>query len=312
MSWDAYRSNVRQETTADTLETAIAAGATTGDKPQLHIAEIWLEGDPEAAADDSGKIRASHILYSPEDDPSRASSGSNGTTGGIPDTDPSWTVAQAEAGLASQELAAITDVAEREAAFAAMAKAHSDDLGSGAKGGDLGYFDSTTMVAEFADALFDHVDTLKPGDVVGPIKTDFGYHLIMFQDYQPPVAERLDALKTELAKTDVDFASLAKSSSDGAQAPVGGDLGWVAEGQLPEEVVTALAALATGAVSEPIALDDGYHVYQLIERADRPLDPAQVAELKATAFDDWYGPQRDAAEESGAISRDDAIFDSGS
>ncbi len=93
---------------------------------------------------------------------------------------------------------------------------------------------------------------------------------------------------------------------------MGGDLGWRREGQLPEEVVTALAALAAGAASEPIALDDGYHVYQLIERADRPLDPAQVAELKATAFDDWYGPQRDAAEESGDITRDDAISDSGS
>lgn len=311
VSWDAYRGNVRMEATGDALEAAIVATATSGDKPQVHLAEIWLDGDPEAAADDSGKVRASHILYSPEDDPGAASSGSNGSAGGIPGTDPSWTVAQAEAGLASQELAGITDVAERQAAFAAMAKAHSDDTGSGAQGGDLGYFDRNTMVSEFGDALFDHLDTLKPGDVVGPIKTDFGYHMIMFQDYQPPIADRLEALKTELAKPDADFGAIAKSTSDGAEGLIGGDLGWVAEGQLPAEVVTGLATLEPGAVSEPIALDDGYHVYQLIERAERPLDPAQVAELRTTAFGDWFDPQRDDAEASGAISRDGEIFDSG-
>jgi parvulin-like peptidyl-prolyl isomerase len=312
MSWDAYRANIRQETTGDALESAIVAAATTGDKPQVHLAEIWLEGDPEAADEDSGTVRASHILYSPEDDPGSASSGSSGQQGGIPGTDPSWSVAQAEAGLASQELAGITEVAEREAAFAAMAKAHSDDTGSGAQGGDLGYFDRNTMVPEFGDALFDHLDTLKPGDVVGPVKTDFGYHLILFQDYQPPVADRLAALNTELAKPDADFGAIATASSDGAEALIGGDLGWVAEGQLPAEVIAALSALEPGAVTEPIALEDGYHVYRLVERADRPLDGAQVAELRATAFGDWYDPQRDDAEDSGAISRDDAIFDSGS
>ncbi len=60
-------------------------------------------------------------------------------------------------------------------------------------------------------------------------------------------------------------------------------------------------------MSDPIALDDGYHVYKLIEKADRPLDPAQVAEISATAFDDWYNPQKDDAETSGVITRDDSI-----
>ena len=315
MSWDAYRNNVRMETVAAKLADSIVAGATTGDQPQLHLAQIWLAGDPTAAATDSGRIRASHILYSPEDDPSGASacSGNSGsTTGCIPATDPSWTVAQGEAGLAANELNSITDTAAREAAFAEMAKAHSDDTGSGAKGGDLGYFTRDTMVTEFGDALFDHLDTLKPGDVIGPVKTDYGYHVIMFQDYQAPLADRLDALKADLAKPGADFAAIAKARSDGAEAPAGGDLGWQTQAQLPADALGALLALAPGAISEPIQLDDGYHVYQLIEKADRPLDAAQVADLKANAFTDWYTPQKNDAEDSGKITRDDSIFSSSS
>ena len=307
MSWDAYRSNVRMETVAAKLGDSIVAGATTGDQPQLHLAEIWLAGDP-TATDATGRVTASHILWSPEDDPGGASTGSNGQAGGIPPTDPSWTVAQSEAGLASQQLNAITDTAAREAAFAAMAKAHSDDTGSGADGGSLGTFGSGQFVPEFDAALFDHVDTLKPGDVIGPVKTDYGYHLILFQGYEAPLADRLDGLRTDLAKTGVDFAAIAKARSDGAEAPAGGDLGWRTQAQLPADARAALLALAPGAISDPIQLDDGWHVYQLIEQANRPLDPAQLADLTANAFTDWYDPQKTDAEDSGKITRDDSLI----
>lgn len=312
MSWDAYRSNVRMETIGTALEASIVGAATTGDKTQSHLAEIWLEGTPDAADTDSGKVRASHILYSPEDDPAKARDGSSGTAGGIPPTDPSWTVAQAEAGLGSQRLREITDVTERQAAFAAKAKADSDDLGSGASGGDLGYFERDAMVSEFSDALFDDLDTLKPGDIVGPVKTDFGYHLLMFQDYQLPLAEQLEAVTAALAAPDADFVAIAKTSSDGAEAPLGGDLGWLAQGQLPQDAAEVITALQPATVSEPVALEDGYHIYRLEERGDRPLDPAQVAGLSATAFADWYTPQKDEAESSGTISLDESIFSSGS
>lgn len=311
MSWDAYRSNVRMETIASRLQDSVVAKATTGDQTQLHLAEIFLSGDTTAKSSDSGKVRASHILYSPEDDPAAARSGSTGQ-GGIPTTDPSWIVAQAEAGLATQRLQGITDVAAREAAFAAMAKAHSDDTGSGPDGGDLGWFARNSMVPEFGDALFDHLDTLKKGDIVGPVKTDFGYHVIMFEGYEAPLDTRLATLKTDLAKPDADFAAIARSSSDGAQAPNGGDIGWRAQAQLPPDAADALLALQVGGVTDPIdvsngdAASDGWHVYKLLDKAQKPLDPAQVAEVATTAFEDWYTPQRDAAESAGKITRSDS------
>lgn len=61
--------------------------------------------------------------------------------------------------------------------FAALAKAHSLD-GSKDFGGDLGYFTSDEMVAEFANAA----KALKKGETSGPVKTEFGWHIINLID----------------------------------------------------------------------------------------------------------------------------------
>lgn len=58
--------------------------------------------------------------------------------------------------------------------FAALAKADSQDPGSAAQGGDLGYFTRDTMTKKFADAAFG----LKEGEISAPVETEFGVHLI--------------------------------------------------------------------------------------------------------------------------------------
>jgi uncharacterized protein YkwD len=58
--------------------------------------------------------------------------------------------------------------------FATAAKQYSDDTGSGERGGDIGSFDRSRMVPEFANPAF----ALPIGQISEPVRTQFGYHLI--------------------------------------------------------------------------------------------------------------------------------------
>lgn len=69
---------------------------------------------------------------------------------------------------------------EGGADFAALAKEHSD-CPSGKRGGDLGEFSRGQMVKEFDDVVFSG----ELGKTHGPIKTQFGYHLIEITSRTP-------------------------------------------------------------------------------------------------------------------------------
>ncbi len=62
--------------------------------------------------------------------------------------------------------------------FADLAKQYSTDLGTKDKGGDLGWFTRDKMVKEFSDAVF----SVDKGQIIGPVETKFGYHVIFKQD----------------------------------------------------------------------------------------------------------------------------------
>jgi len=71
--------------------------------------------------------------------------------------------------------------------FAALAKAESDDPGSKANGGELGSFGRGQMVKEFEDAAF----AAAPKQIVGPVKTAFGYHVIQVEEKTEPRVQPL-------------------------------------------------------------------------------------------------------------------------
>ena len=79
--------------------------------------------------------------------------------------------------------------------FAELAKANSTDTGSGANGGDLGWFGFGMMVKPFEEAVV----AAEPGKVVGPVQSQFGYHLILVKETRVAEAPSLDEMRDELA-----------------------------------------------------------------------------------------------------------------
>lgn len=91
----------------------------------------------------------------------------------------------------------IATLKKTPAAFAKLASTKTKDPGSKSSGGDLGWFDAQRMVPEFGAA----VRTLEKGKFTEePVKTQFGYHVILLEDSRPIEAPPIDSLKPQLSQ----------------------------------------------------------------------------------------------------------------
>ncbi len=100
--------------------------------------------------------------------------------------------------------------------------------------------------------------------------------------------KKLTELQGKLKQAKADFAAIAKEASDQKEtAENGGELGWVPETQIRPEIKTQVMGLANNAISEPIKLDDGWHIIKLLEtkasetRSLSDVRPVIVAQLRA-------------------------------
>jgi peptidyl-prolyl cis-trans isomerase D len=102
--------------------------------------------------------------------------------------------------------------------FAELAKKNSADPGSAANGGDLGFFGRGMMVPPFEKAAFEG----KRDELLGPVLTDFGYHIIKVTDVKPEkgktIADASAEIEGELKKQKASrkFAELAEKFSNAA------------------------------------------------------------------------------------------------
>ena len=120
--------------------------------------------------------RASHILLSVEkDDKGQPKAASKDA-------------AKAEAEALMKQVGSTAD------SFATIAKAKSKDPGSAAQGGDLGFFGRGQMVKPFDEAVF----SMKPGELRGPIESDFGFHIIRLTEVKPERVKPLDEVKAQI------------------------------------------------------------------------------------------------------------------
>ena len=184
--------------------------------------------------------------------------------------------------------------------FAEMAKKNSDDTGSAAKGGDLGWVTRGQMVPEFEKATF----SLKPGVISDLVKTQYGYHIIQVQAHEDARVKPFAEVKDELSKSwkQLQAGQKMQQVEDTAQAAlqkdpthpekVAADLGMqlvradgVEAGRpLPEvgsnsDFDQAIAALKKGEVSQVVPL--GASKLALAEVTDIiPARPATLEEVK--------------------------------
>jgi peptidyl-prolyl cis-trans isomerase D len=108
---------------------------------------------------------------------------------------------EAEKKAAEAKAAALAaEVRKKPASFAEVAKKNSQDPGSAAQGGDLGFFARGAMVKPFEEAAFG----AKKDEIVGPVLSDFGYHIIRVTDIKPEkgksLAEAAPEIEAELKK----------------------------------------------------------------------------------------------------------------
>ncbi|WP_374515537.1 SurA N-terminal domain-containing protein [Niveibacterium sp.] len=92
--------------------------------------------------------------------------------------------------------ALLKQLQQKPDSFAALAKANSQDPGSAANGGDLGFFGRGAMVKPFEDAAY----SLKPGQLSGVVETDYGYHIIRLEEVRGGGTKSFDQAKAEIAQ----------------------------------------------------------------------------------------------------------------
>jgi peptidyl-prolyl cis-trans isomerase C len=136
--------------------------------------------------------------------------------------------------LVADEAKAKELLAELEAGadFAELAKTNSTDTGSGAVGGDLGWFGLGMMVKPFEEAVV----AAEVGKVAGPVQSDFGFHLILVKETRVAAQPTLDDIRDELATeieqqaieahvTEVTAAAAVETPGEGIDPALLGDLG---------------------------------------------------------------------------------------
>jgi len=83
---------------------------------------------------------------------------------------------------------------KKDSDFAALAKQYSEDAGSAAQGGDLGLAEKSFFVGPFADAMF----AMKAGEIKGPVKSEFGYHIIKLEEIVPGKIADFDKVRSQV------------------------------------------------------------------------------------------------------------------
>jgi len=262
-------------------------------RASIQVTDADIQKDYNANADSYRKgeqVKARHILY-------RSDAATDAA-------------ARAKAEAAVKKLKAGAD-------FATLAKAESDDPGSKANGGELPVFGRGQMVKEFEDAAF----AAEPNQIVGPVKSAFGWHVIRVEEKIPPRVQPLfevaPAIRARLQESraaeeakrvarDLSdrIAKISRPSDDDLRKLATGVVTFneteylsrsdVAAGIGPNpEFSSVLFALKPGEVSPPVSTSRGEVLLKLVDTRKPGLPP--FAEVKARVVADLTKKKQEEA-----------------
>ena len=196
--------------------------------------------------------------------------------------------------------------------FGLLASEHSQDPGSKNSGGSLGWVTRGSLVKSFETAAF----TADIGEVVGPVETSFGFHLLetmakqgekikvrhilsipeKTMDDNKRAFDFATKLKQDSIKTVEDFKIAVKRHTfDETTRKIGGDLGWIdpTNYSIPE-IGQAINIIGMDSCSAPINSSLGFHLlwFEGIKKGGRPNTTDHWPDIEAMALNkkkmDWY------------------------
>ncbi|PJA99333.1 MAG: parvulin peptidyl-prolyl isomerase [Ignavibacteriales bacterium CG_4_9_14_3_um_filter_30_11] len=213
----------------------------------------------------------------------------------------------------------VKDSILKGADFAIMAKKYSEDPGSAANGGDLGFVKKGVFYSQFEAAAF----ALKVGEISQIIETPVGLHIIQLLEKRGESIHTrhilikiqkgegadfkainfLNSVRDSIVRFDRDFKEMAKTySKDDNSSNFGGDLGTFYLNQLDKSTLDIVTKLGVGEISFPKRFEFGkgnygYHIVLLKERipqhsADLIIDYSELAKLaseykKQKKYEQW-------------------------
>lgn len=183
---------------------------------------------------------------------------------------------------------ALLDSIKNGADFAALAKKYSDDPGSAAKGGELGFVKRGVFFPEFEAAAFQ----LEEGELSEVVESPVGFHIIQMLERRGEsiktrhilvkvksddeadfrAIEQLNEIRDSLMQGEKSFEYFARKYSDDEEtAKLGGKLGTFEVSQLDQTLRDRVYGMSIGEISFPkrLELDNksyGYHIIKVINR----------------------------------------------
>jgi peptidyl-prolyl cis-trans isomerase SurA len=195
-------------------------------------------------------------------------------------------------------LAAIKDSIAAGGDFADFARRYSQDPGSAAEGGDVGFVQPGTLVPEYEQAAA----KLDINEISDPVESTYGIHLIQLLDRRPDgsfrsrhILRKIEASDTEKqalldslnqlrgrSLSGTSFAELAREySQDPETAPLGGMIGKLPLTQVPAQIRAQIEDLPELGISEPMPIQltgsqSGYAIVQVSRRIPaHSFDPTE-------------------------------------